>query len=162
MTFYGAMNRGGTSLGVTEAGISQISLASSYFERAQGLAFDEASRDSFLSTADTSKLTSSSSLGIETVRPWPDDTVTEVVNNTLTYDDFDDFNNNEIDDTTLASSLGTFHTSFSVYYVKPDSVDVRVNYKTFTKRLNMKIWRKFPPGTDTLNISKLFGYFHFD
>ena len=162
INFYSNLAQNGTTLSISEAGISQISLSSSYFERAQELSFDEATRDSFLSVADSSKLTAPASLGSETVRPWPDDSVTEVQNNVTTYDDFDDFNNNEINDTTLASSLGTFHTSFKVYYVKPESINVRVNYRTFTKRLDMKIWRTYPPGTDTLRSSKIYGYFHFN
>ena len=174
MGFYGNLATNGTSLGTSEAGISQISLAASYYERAQSLnVFDDKTYNKFVN--DSSQLTAPSSLGIDPKTIYPDssydstgtlvieyDTVINVQNQLSTYNDFDDFNGTELDDTTLATSLGTFHTSFSVYYVKPDSVTVKANYRTFMKRLDMKIWRKSPPGSDTLRATKILGYFHFD
>ncbi len=165
ISFYGVLVTNGLTMGISEAGISQVSLAASHFERAQSLSFDVASIDTFINNA--SMLTDSNHLGIESthiiqIDSSTYDTLYNTQNDLSTYDDFDDFNGTEIDDSSLAGSLGTFHTSFKVYYVDTADVNTKVNYKTFLKRLDMKIWRVSPPGSDTLRASKVLGYFHFD
>jgi hypothetical protein len=56
---------------------------------------------------------------------------------------------------------------FDVYYVNPTDVTTKVNNRTFTKRMDMKIWREQPPpppgyaGIDTVYMWTVMGYFSF-
>ena len=116
--FYGVVATNGVTLGGAESSISQISLAASYFERAQGLSFDEATVDTFVNS--TSLLTDTAHLGIESmhiihVDSVTIDTIRNKQNDLASYNDFDDFNGTVVDDTTLASSLGSLRTTFNVY-----------------------------------------------
>jgi hypothetical protein len=59
-----------------------------------------------------------------------------------------------------------FKTFFRVFYVNPNNVDAVSTTRTFVKRIDLRVWRSYPPPegaiTDTLRMSLAMGYFHFD
>ena len=81
------------------------------------------------------------------------------------FNDFDDFNGFTAD--REAGTTGRrFRTTFRVRYVDPANVNTVSSARTFVKRIDVTSWRSFPPpsGTtlDTLRMSMVMGYFHFD
>ncbi|MEK9138925.1 MAG: hypothetical protein AAB393_17535, partial [Bacteroidota bacterium] len=133
-------------------------LAASGTEVANVLAFDEATVDSFVTTASIDRLTSPSSLGIEYPPPSPEPSEVGFT----TFDDIDDLNNFTIIDSTLFGISGVFKTNFNVHYVDPMNLNLVKATRTFVKRINMTVVRLYPVSTDTLRYSMIMGYFHFD
>ncbi|MCL4540652.1 MAG: hypothetical protein M1378_13825 [Bacteroidetes bacterium] len=127
-------------------GIEEVSLASSIMEEAQGLAFDEVTDTSVVSS--TSQLTPASELGQENGDP-------------ADLDDFDDFNglNNkgllEID--TL--STGVYYVYTRVHYVDPNDVMANATTQTWDKRLDVWVWNSLSP--DTVKMQTVFSYWPF-
>jgi hypothetical protein len=81
------------------------------------------------------------------------------------FDDFDDFHRFSTE--RLATGTNRrFATSFSVSYVNPNDVSQISSTRTFLKRIDLKTWRSYPPPDgsvlDTLRLSLVMGYFHFD
>lgn len=158
LSFYRILAQSGVTINDAQAGISELTLATTYMEVAQGLSFDEASVDSFLTPAEINVLTAPGSLGPNNPPP-----VGEHVEDELKYfDDIDDLKNFEVVDSTLNGIVGTYKTRFDVHYVTASNVDAISFVRTFTKRLDIKVWRISPPGQDTLKTSIVMGYFHFD
>jgi hypothetical protein len=68
---------------------------------------------------------------------------------------------------TATGSNKRYRTTFTVCYVNPTNL---LNYSTtrqFVKRMDLKTWRIFPPPEagmqlDTVRLSLVMGYFHFD
>ncbi len=152
LTFYGVLSRSAETIGSAQGNIVEIALATSIQEISQSVAFDEASIDSTIDLSNINSLTHSSLLG--------KDDITE--KSIYTFDDFDDFHNFSYNDSTMASNVGIFNLSFKVYFVKPESVNVVSAFRTFAKKMDMRITRVFPPSQDTLKNSFVLGYFHFD
>ena len=158
LSFYGILAQSGMTINDAQAGISELTLATTYMEVAQGLAFDEATQDSFLTPSEIGVLTDPKLFGPENPPPGG-----EHVENGLKYfDDIDDLKNFEIVDSSLSTIVGTYKTRFDVNYVNPNSVDQISAVRTFSKRLDISVWRISPPSTDTLKASIVMGYFHFD
>lgn len=151
----------GKSIDEAQHGIMSLSLAASYIELAQGLPFDELTIGDFVTM--TGQLTAVNSLG-----PEPDTLQAE--NSVNTFDDIDDFNGYEelvviggaedVPDSLRGGSH--YRLRFSVYYVNPADVNVLSANRTFVKRLDVKVWRAYPEGGDTLKSSHIMGYWHFD
>lgn len=146
----------GMSIDEAKAVITSLSVATSYIELAQGLPFDEETIDQFI--FDTNVLTPKILLG-------PDAGET----NSTAFDDFDDFAGWE----TLVIIGGRegvpdslkggdqFKLQFDVYYVNSADINTVSNSRTFLKRMDLKVWRAFPEGGDTLSISYVLGYWNF-
>jgi hypothetical protein len=158
VAFYRLLAGSGDTIGKAQGGISEITLATTYMELAQGLAFDEASLDSNLTPSEISHLTAPASLGPDNPPP----TGEPVENSIKTFDDIDDFKNYQVVDSTLQGIVGTYITKFDVNYVDPLHIDQISTSRTFVKRLDITVWRVKPPSTDTLKTSLIMGYFHFD
>lgn len=156
LSFYGLVVDSNKTFDTTQGDITEVALAISYQEIIQGIAFDEVTVDSFLTASQVNNL--SSVLGPD--NPPPADEYYET--NMETFDDVDDFNGYQIDQVNPGGVLGTFRTQFSVCYVDPGNINQVSSGKTFTKRVDMKLWRASPPGQDTLRTSFVVGYFHFD
>lgn len=149
----------GKSIDEAQNGIMGLSLATSYIELAQGLAFDETTISDFITS--TGDLTQPNQLGAD-----PDSGETSPSG----FDDFDDFNgytetvrmgsDSSVPDSLLSGSI--FKLNFSVYYVNPADVNTKVVTRTFVKRMDVKVWRTFPESKDTLNASHILGYWHFE
>jgi len=149
---YASIGSIGTDISGGQDGILATTIATSYIEYANGLAFDQVS-----DTSDVA-LTSPGSL---TFPPGPEAGETGFDS----FNDFDDLNG-FVDEKTAGGSSRKYRTLFTVSYADSDNVSTTVAYRTYLKRLDMKTWRTFPPpGTDeiidTLRTSFVMGYFHF-
>lgn len=153
VTFYRLLAQSGETIDSAQAGITTITLATSIEEIAQGLAFDEVAIDSFLTSTEIGSLTDPYFLGRD--NPVDEDIVQH-------FDDFDDFNGFSFIDSSLGSTLGKYKLEFNVQYVDPTDIGKIVYSRTFTKRMDIKISRIYPPSTDTLKMSLVSGYFHFN
>ena len=127
-------------------------------ELAEGLAFDEMTVDSFLTTSQIDLLTSPASLGPENPPPIEEPTESSF----SSFDDIDDLNNYSVVDSSLKGITGAFNTTFKVSYVNPLDISQVSLVRTFLKRVDMKVWRIYPPSRDTLTHSIVMGYFHYD
>jgi hypothetical protein len=135
--------------------ILATTIATSYLEVAQGLAFDEVTDTSHVGVGNASLLTPVSSLG-------KDGSAEDSI---AAFNDFDDFNGLMVEKQATGTNK-RFTTVFHVYYVDPNNMDKISTTRTFMKRLDLVSWRSYPPhaGTamDTLRLSVGMGYFHFD
>lgn len=154
-SFYTLMGNTGDDVADAQDMILATTIATSYIEVAQGLAFDEITDTSNIALDNLAALTSGTALG-------PEISDEDSINK---FNDFDDFNGYTCERTATGSNR-RYTTEFSVYYVNPDNVAQVTTAKTYVKRLDTKTWRSFPPpsGTalDTLRLSFVLGYFHFD
>jgi hypothetical protein len=155
LNFYRVMGESGTVINNGQDGILATSIATSYKEMARGLAFDQITDTSNVAIGNPSLLTNPILLGPEAGESDPSQ-----------FNDFDDLNG-LAQDKQVTGSTSVYRTSFRVYYVNPDNVDQFSSSRTFTKRLDMKTWRVFPPATsddelDTVRTSMVLGYFHFN
>ena len=153
LNFYKLMANNSDTIAGGQDGILQTTLATSYIERASGLAFDSVTDTSAVAIGLPSKLTLYNKLGPEAGAG--EDSVYK-------FNDFDDFNNLIVEEQANGSTR-TYKTTFKVSYVSPGNIETVLSTQSFTKRLDIKTWRTFPPGrTDTLKLSMVMGYFHFD
>ena len=150
---YTSLGNIGTDVGSGQDGILAATIASSYGEIANGLAFDNITASSDTAVHNSAALT---------YPPGPEageDSLSE-------FDDFDDFNG-FTDVRTAGNSGRRFKTTFVVSYVDTSNISSIVSYRTYVKRLDMKTWRTVPAPTndevlDTLKTSLIMGYFHFN
>lgn len=156
--FYRNLARGGDTVLDSQSGIATLTLASTYMELAQGLAFDEATIDSFITVTDMAALTPPARLGPD--NPPPSGEAVEA--GFSTFDDIDDLNGLALVDTSFRKISGVYKTSFAVHYVEPTNLAQISTARSFTKRIDMSIVRIDPVSTDTLRHSVVVGYFHFD
>jgi hypothetical protein len=138
----------GTVIERTEYEIMATSLGTSVIERATGLAFDENTINSDVSSA--MSCTPPASLGPE---------IDEVDS---TYDDFDDFNgyNNVVAGDSLKFKSADYHILGTVQYVQlsGDSLVVAAG-QTYNKLLTIKVWSSYMP--DTLKFQTVYSYWYF-
>jgi hypothetical protein len=158
VSFYRILAQSSVGVNDAQAGVSALTLATTYTEYAQGLSFDEATIDSFITPSELNSLTAPDKLGPDN----PPKTGEPSENSLKAFDDVDDLKNFEVVDSTLKGVIGTYKTRFDVNYVNPLNVDQISASRTFAKRLDLKVWRIYPPSTDTLKSSIVMGYFHFD
>ncbi|HLF15389.1 MAG TPA: hypothetical protein VI932_10920 [Bacteroidota bacterium] len=158
VAFYGNLAVGEGTVSNAQAGINQLTYATTYMELANGLSFDEATVDSFVTAASIDRLTAPSNLGMDfpALYPEPDET------GFTTFDDIDDLNNFTITDSSLFGISGVFKTIFNVHYVDPMNLNLYKTTRTFVKRIDMVVVRLYPVSMDTLRYSMTMGYFHFD
>lgn len=152
MNFYRSYSLNWETIDGTQMGIDATTIATSFMEVAHGLSFDEASDTMYIT--DPGQLTTAGSLGREGAH---DDSLHK-------FNDFDDFHLYET--TVDAGDNGIYGARFEVHYVEPTNVMTPVNYRTYTKRLDMWIWREDPPPPpgselDTLSMFTVMGYFTF-
>jgi hypothetical protein len=151
--FYNLLASTGDDIGNAQEMILATTIATSYVEIAQGLAFDQVTDTSHVGLSGISLLTPVANLG-------PDGAGEDSIQH---FNDFDDFNGLTLEKTATGTTK-RFTTTFKVFYVNQDDVSQISATPTFIKRLDLETWRSFPPGgkTDTLRISVAMGYFHFD
>jgi hypothetical protein len=155
MNFYQVVANTGDTIASGQDGILATTIASSYMEIAQGLAFDEITDTSTVALANASALTSPSLLGHDSGE-----------DSLALYDDFDDFNGATLDKQALGTNR-IYRTQFIVSYVNPDNLLQTLSSRQFVKRLDLKTWRVFPHAKsaldlDTVKTSLVLGYWHFD
>jgi hypothetical protein len=160
ISYFSSVGRSGQTLNYSKSGLTATTIATSYIERAQNMSYDEKSATGFW--ADTiinnpTILTSSFLLGRDGAESIIDD-----------FNDFDDFNG-YTDTCAIQSANEKFAVRFDVYYVNPNDIESRSSTQTFVKRMDLDVWRTFPPidttersGSDTVRISTVLGYFKFN
>jgi len=151
--FYNLLASTGDDVGNAQEMILATTIATSYAELAQGLAFDEVTDTTHVPLTSFSTLTPGGSLG-------PEKSTEDSIQR---FNDFDDFNGYKAEQ----SAFGTdrrFTTEFTVYYVDPDDIECYSAGPTYVKRLDLITYRSYPTGgrIDTLRLSVTMGYFHFD
>lgn len=156
LNFNGTVVQTGNTLSSGQDGILEATIASSFLELAQGLSFDEVSDSTDAAITDVNVLTSPSDLGPDNPS---ESTIAEL-------DDFDDFDGRTFDKEVTGNGQ-RYRTSFSVHYINPDNAAEISSVRTFVKRMDLKTWRIVPPlrttsSSDTLRMSLVMGYFHFD
>ena len=161
VNFYRLLGMTGDDIASAQDGILATTITTSYMEIANGLSFDEVTDSTDEAIGNPSILTSPAALGREVD---PDDGEPE--DSIHKFNDFDDFHNYEWEK--LAGTTGRrYKTRFVVNYVNPNDVQDISATRTFVKRMDLKTWRSWPlprPGArlDTLRLSLVMGYFHFD
>ena len=156
LNFYRLLGSTGDDIASAQDGILGTTICTSYMELASGLAFDSYTDTSEAALTSIDVLTVPGVLGPEIA---DEDSVSE-------FNDFDDFNNFEVEKTAGGTSR-KYKAKFNVYYVNPLNISSISFARTYVKRLDVKIWRTFPHATegsrlDTLRMSQVMGYFHFD
>lgn len=155
LNFYRVVADTGQTIAMGQDGILATTIATSYMEVASGLAFDQVTDTSDIALGNPSALTSPAYLHAEA----GEDSLAR-------FNDFDDFNGKVFD----RQATGTdriYRTTFRIRYVNPDDVSATSSVQTFVKRMDLRTWRIFPPASspieiDTVQISLVLGYFHFD
>ena len=141
----------------SKLGIVGLTVANTYVDYAKRQVYDKAVFDSTISIVTLASLTAPGSLGPESGEVYPN------------FNDFDDLNlwdpavgRNIVitDTTTLASSTnpGLFtpiYITSRVYYVDISNLDVKVNTKSWFKRLDVYVWTDNNNKTDTLRYSTI-------
>jgi hypothetical protein len=107
--------------------IMAVSIAKSYVELAQGLEFDDVTMHSDTTLRALSSLTLPSVLGREALD------VTGI-------DDFDDLNGFQGEEV-MPDSSAIFNIDCHVYYIDLERTDIYSSTRTFTKRMDIKVWR---------------------
>lgn len=152
---YGVVGTTGDDVANAQDMILATSIATSYLELAQGLAFDAFTDTTEAAIGNPSLLTPPGSLGPD----GPGETTVSA------FSDFDDFGGLKFE-SQPAGTNKRFAASFRVFYVDPANVDAISTVRTFVKRMDVRVWRTFPPpegvASDTLRMSYVMGYFHFD
>jgi hypothetical protein len=155
--FYNLLGSTGSDITEAQDLILATTMATSYIELAQGLSFDSVTDTSSLAIGNPSILTKVHKLGPEPSEG--DDSI-------AVFNDFDDFNGLTVERQATGVNK-RFTADFAVHYVDPDDVDSVSPTETFVKRMNLRVWRSFPAPSmdesiDTLRVSFILGYFHFD
>lgn len=127
----------------TKFGVLATSIATSVLEEAKSKSFDEKTISSGIENV--LNMTGHAALGKETGEVYPN------------FDDFDDFNNFVRVDSSMPSAVFTINCK--VYYVEPSAPEVKVNYQTWNKRIDVRI--SSPSLLDTVKISTVFSYWYF-
>ena len=123
-------------------------IAATYLDEAQSLAFDQASINNPI--YDPSVLTPPNNLGPDSGEVVPEE-----------FDDFDDYSGYSAIDT-AAGNNGVFESDFTVSYVDPENINFR-SMPTFMKRLDIKTWRIDVPFTvDTVTMFSTMAYFRWN
>jgi hypothetical protein len=155
LNFYRLVANSGDTIASGQDGILATTIASSYMELAQGLAFDDVTDTSDAALASPTVLTDPTLLRAETGE-----------DSLKLFNDFDDFNTKNFEKQANGTNR-RYRTHFDVYYVNPDNINQKSSIRTYVKRMDMKTWRVYPEPTspteiDTVRNSLVVGYFHFD
>ena len=154
--FYRLLGHNGDRLEISQDGITATTIATSIMEIASSLAYDATTDTTNVALSAIGQLTAPNHLGNE--GSW-DDSLHK-------YDDFDDFNGDTLQ-RSMPGDLGIFSVAFQVSYVNPDNLNEQSANRQYVKRLDMRIWKSWPPpldggSVDTTRMSMVLGYFHFD
>jgi len=158
LRYYSSIAQSGRNLATSKSGLTATTIATSLMERAQSLGYDELTTGSSNPTTFRSAayFTDPVQLGIPKINKLDE------------ANDFDDFN--AFVDTIQQGSMNEkFIANFDVYYVNPSDLQTKVYVRTFVKRMDVKVWRIYPPlvsgeGTlfDTGRASTIMGYFKYN
>ncbi len=150
------MLESGFTKDMAEYSITGTSLGTSFLEYAQGIAFDEATADTFLTSSQSGSLTAAALLG-----PDAGETTAAL------FDDIDDYNNYVKIDTVTNSAI--FKTRGKVeYLIVVGSTMSTTTTRTWNKLLTVYITSDYlvnrsvePWRPDTLKFQSVFSYWYF-
>ena len=150
---YNSLSNVGADIASGQDGILATTIATSYCETVNRLAFDQ--------VTDTSDVALTSPLFL--TYPCGPEAGEDSLANFNDFDDLNGFAENKV----AGGSGRTYRTTFKVSYVDELNLASIVANRTYLKRLDMRTWRVLPPPTgdeiiDTLTTSLVMGYFHFD
>jgi len=158
LNFYRTFHSSWDTIDSTQLGIDATSIATSLMEHAHGLAFDHVTVDTVVLPGNENLLTSPGDLGVDP----GDDPVEDRIEH---FNDFDDFNFYDADNPFVidAAQNGIYHAKFDVYYIDPEVSLTEPTSESFTKRMDMWVWRVQPPppaaaGIDTVHMWTVMGY----
>jgi hypothetical protein len=126
--------------------ITATSIGTSIIEDASKKKFDEVTDT--MAIDKTLPLTAPELLGTE---PGEDP------NNSLEFDDFDDYNGYTVTDSTMPTAI--FDYKCIVEYVDESDPNTAVNKKSFHKKLTVKVWSKSMK--DTVSQSTIYSYWYY-
>ncbi|MDO8550264.1 MAG: hypothetical protein Q7S39_08965 [Ignavibacteria bacterium] len=132
----------------TKFGVLAVSLGTSIIEEANKKAFDLAGSDDAIASVDL--LTAPGGLGPAFSEVYPD------------YNDFDDYNG--LIDTIDTMPSAKFILACEVCYIDPANPNVKVNYRTWHKKMTVKITSPSMGNEekrDTIKLSSVFSYWYF-
>ncbi|RPI06786.1 MAG: hypothetical protein EHM64_01670 [Ignavibacteriae bacterium] len=161
MRYYSSVGNTAVNLSETTGGFTATTIATSFIERAQNLAFDHY----------TDTMRQSSVLKNKSLLTTPILLGREVTDDTdyAYFDDFDDFNNIAPIEYTPPDSTERYAVTFRVYYVEPSNINTAVDHQTFLKRMDVMVWRTIPPPSDTTRskadtarMTTFYGYYKFN
>ncbi len=129
----------------SKLGILAVSLATSVIEEASKKAFD-------------AKTVEAEASACSLLTNYPLKTETdETPDNSSTFDDFDDYNGYQIHYNNLP--LAEYDLKCEVYYVAADNPEVKVNFRTWHKKMDIIVTSKSME--DTVRMSTIYSYWHF-
>lgn len=156
LTINTTMLDSGFTKDMAEYRITATSLGTSFLEYSEGLAFDQATADTFLTSSQLGLLTAAASLG-----PDAGETTSSLFN------DIDDYNNYVKIDTVTNSAI--FKTRGKIEYLSVvGSTMSATTIRTWNKLLTVYITSDYlvdysvkPPRPDTLKFQSVFSYWYF-
>ena len=129
-------------------GITATSIASSVIEDASKKRFDNIFYVDSTRVYNSSDFTPPGSLGVDSG---------EVITDSHTFNDFDDYNGYSGVDSTMPSAIFSF--SSIVSYVNQNTPDISINTQSFHKKITVKVWSESMK--DTMVMSSIFSYWSF-
>jgi hypothetical protein len=129
-------------------GITATSIASSIIEDASKKRFDNIYYVDSTAVYDPNHFTPAAYLGIDSG---------EVITDSRTFNDFDDYDGFSGIDSTMPSAI--FNFSSSVNYVNANTPDVSIGTQSFHKKITVKVWSVSMK--DTMVMSSIFSYWSF-
>ena len=162
MRYYESVSQNGQNLAQSNAGLTATTIATSYIERAQNTAFDEQSIGNPVDSIqkNINILTAPASLGA-------DGPIEKMSIDSL--DDFDDFAYYNHSNPVVyhpGNINETYKVEFNVYYVDTSDIMTQVNYRTFVKKMDVKVYRvdsaSIQAEFDTVRMSTIFGLFKYN
>lgn len=158
----------GVILNQTEIGISAVSLATSYIQKASDLRFDEKTINNFIQTdASGTRLVAPTTTNLTSNARLGRDGTTETANQDTTFDDFDDYSGFWKTTDTIPG-VDVFTTRDTVYYINPQAPNLRVTGPTFFKRMDIRVFGtvgraaftgQTDKGIDTIKLSYIYSYY---
>ncbi len=163
LNYYDKINYSGRMVHLSKGGLTANTIATSYIERAMSLPFDEAtyhySQDVLLDNMHY--FTHPNNLGY-----IYDGHIADIND----FNDFDDFKGYTDTAKIIVNGnlIESYLVNFDVYYVNLTNITLPSNSRTLLKRMNLKIWRYYPPLTDdekglfdTIRVSCYKGYYKY-
>jgi len=158
LNYFATVGQSGENIAQTNAGLTCITIATSFIERAQNAAFDENDSTAInLIIANHALLTAPGSLGADT-----DETLLD------SLDDFDDFNYFDSTNVLVYSPPNNineiYHVWFNVYYVDTSNINASsgVGYQTFLKKMDVTVRCVYPDTSQPFTMSSIYGLFSFN
>ncbi len=162
LRYYETVSQNGANLAQSNAGLTATTIATSYIERAQNTAFDEQSIGHPVDSiqANINLLTAPNLLGADGANEMMS------IDSVDDFDDFAYYNHSHPVVYHPGNINETYQVEFNVYYVDTSDIMTQVNYRTFVKKMDVKVYRvdstSLQAAFDTVRMSTIFGLFKYN